>query len=193
MKYRFLLFGFVFLMVFPVLSQNKYEQETRIQKGEFPAQSLELITPYLEGAKRLRFYVETDSLKRSFETKFKKGKLHYSIEFDEQGSLEDIEFIIQPNDVPEDSWNKITGMLTSRFGKVRIKKIQQQYPNGDKKPEKVLKDAFQNLILPYINYELIFSHKGSKGYQDYEGLFNADGNLIKLRKSLPANYDHLLY
>jgi hypothetical protein len=59
--------------------------------------------------------------------------------------------------------------------------------------EKTLYNAFQNLILPDVNYELIFSAKEKNGFQEYEALFNADGNLIAIRKSFPPSYDHVLY
>lgn len=193
MKYK-IPFLVIFLLGFnAIVGQNKYEKEVRISKSEFPSEAFDLVSPYMDNAKRIRFYKETDSLKQSFELKFKKGKLHYSVEFDIEGKLEDVEFIIQPTDVPELSWENIKAQLKRKFEKHRIRKIQQQYPSQERNTEMVLKDAFQNLILPYINYELVFSTKETKGYQHYEALFDANGNLIRLRKSFPANYEHILY
>lgn len=174
-------------------SQNKYEQERKIPKTEFPSNAYQLISNYLESAKRIRFYRETDSVKQSFEAKFKKGRLHYSVEFDELGVLEDVEFRIKEADIPEESWANITLYLQKEFSKFRIVKIQQQYPAGNNSSEKTLEQAFQNLMLPHINYELVFSSKNNKGFQTYEALFNAGGSLVKLRKSLPPSYDHVLY
>ncbi|MEX0316258.1 MAG: hypothetical protein AB3N18_18905 [Allomuricauda sp.] len=192
---RFRLFAAIvlFMLVFKGLAQNKYEQEYRVSESEFPSIALKMISPYLNDAKRIRFYQEIDSVKKSFEVKFKKGKLRYSVEFDEQGQLEDVEFLITPDDIPEESWSQINSHLKSNFQKARIKKIQQQYPVGNSDSKKVLKEAFQNLILEYINYELIFTTKEDKGFQTYEGLFNASGKLIRLRKSFSPKYDHLLY
>ena len=67
-------------------AQNKYERESRIDKEEFPSKSFSLIQKYLEDAKRVRFYQEMDSTKKSYEAKFKKGRLHYSVEFNKNGS-----------------------------------------------------------------------------------------------------------
>lgn len=173
--------------------QNKYEQEFRITKSAFPSEALDLVSPYLKDVKRLRFYHEVDSTKKSYEVKFKKDRLRYSIEFDQEGHLEDVEFLIKKVDVPEESWTRIEDYLKNNFQKFRIKKIQQQYPIGENIPETILKQAFQNLILEYINYELIFTSKGEKGYQTYEALFSSSGTLLKLRESLPVSYDHILY
>ncbi|SHG51385.1 hypothetical protein [Flagellimonas flava] len=187
-------FTFLFLcLALSTVAQNKYEKEYRIPKSEFPSNALQMVSPYLEDAKRVRFYHETDSTKKSYELKLKKGRLHYSIEFNQNGDLEDVEFLIKETDVPEESWARITDQLQSKFKKIRIKRIQQQHPAGSTGVEKVLRDAFQNLILPTINYELVFTTKGEKGYQTFEGLFSAEGQLIKLRESLSADYDHILY
>lgn len=174
-------------------SEDKHEKETRIEESEFPEKALTKISPYLEDAKRIRFYKEVDSLKKSYEVKFRLGKLHYSVEFDPQGELEDVEFIIKENDVPEESWSRITAYLNHNFNKPRVLKIQQQYPKNGKTAQRVFKDAFQNLILPYINYEIIFTSNEEEGFQGYEGLFNARGQRLSIRKSIVADYDHLLY
>ncbi|GLU43521.1 hypothetical protein [Allomuricauda sp. NBRC 101325] len=175
-------------------AQNKYEKETRIDKADFPDNAFSLIETHLENSKRIRFYKEVDSTKQSFEVKLKKGKLHYSVEFDIQGALEDVEFEIDVVDIPEDSWTAIEKYLKSNHSKFRVKKIQQQYPAlKDENPSETIRKAFQNLILPEINYEIVFSAKTDKGFQEYEGLFNSVGQLITLRKSYPPNYDHILY
>ena len=100
MKFRltlFLMFGIAQI----TFGQNKYERESRIDKSDFPKSAYLLIEDYLKDAKRVRFYQETDSTKKSFEAKFKKGRLHYSVEFDAQGTLEDVEFKIKDNQFPD--------------------------------------------------------------------------------------------
>lgn len=175
-------------------AQNKYEKELRIDKDDFPNTSYLLIKDYLEDAKRVRFYQETDSTKKSYEVKFKKGRLHYSVEFDEKGLLEDVEFKIKERDIPNETWETITFYLDENHSKYRVKKIQQQYPVRKGQPtDETLHNAFQNLILPEVNYELVFSAKESNGFQEYEALFDSEGQLIRIRKSFPPSYDHVLY
>ena len=193
MKFKYLLFVIVGIVQI-TSAQNKYEQESRIDKADFPNSAYLLIEGYLKDAKRVRFYQEIDSTKKSYEAKFKKGRLRYSVEFDEQGTLEDVEFKIKVRDIPNDTWGAIQSYLDKNHYKHRVKKIQQQYPlREEKSVEKTLHNAFQNLILPDVNYELVFSAKESGGFQEYEALFDYEGQLIRLRKSFPPSYDHVLY
>lgn len=175
-------------------AQDKYEREFRIRKDQFPTVAHDLMREHIRDAKRLRFYKEVDSAKTSFEAKFKKDRLWYSVEFDEEGTLEDIEILIEPVDVPSDTFAKIEQYLKGEFSKHKIIRLQQQYLATPREPvEKTLKNAFQNLMLPSINYELMVSGKKDKSYVQFEILFDAQGNFLNQRQSLPPNYDHVLY
>ena len=125
MKFKYLLFVIVGIVQI-TSAQNKDEQESRIDKADFPNSAYLLIEGYLKDAKRVRFYQETDSTKKSYEAKFKKGRLRYSVEFDEQGTLEDVEFKIKVRDIPNDTWGAIQSYLDKNHYKHRVKKIQQQ-------------------------------------------------------------------
>ncbi|SDD84470.1 hypothetical protein SAMN05421636_10288 [Pricia antarctica] len=174
-------------------AQNKDEREHRIKKSQFPEKALSYIDEKLEGARRIRFYRETDGTKTSYEAKFKKDRLKYSVEFSEDGVLEDIEFLIGAIDIPDDTFSKMKEYLEKDFLKYRIRRIQKRYPIGKNDTETIVKHAFQNLMLPYIKYEIIVFGKKERGFARYEILFDADGNFENFRKSLPPNYDHILY
>ena len=182
------------LFTFIGYGQYKYEREYRIKKNQFPETAHAFIDQYLENARKIRYYRETDSTKISYEAKFKVDRLHYSVEFDEQGNLEDVEILIKEVDIPNESFERIKSYLDANFSKYRIRRIQQQYSASEyNSVEETLKNAFQNLILPNIRYELMVAGKKDRGFEDFEILYDADGNFIKLRKSLPVNYDHILY
>lgn len=194
-RYRSLLLLILVLFQFSMVnSQVKVEREHRIKKNQFPETAHDFIKEKLQDAKKLRFYKETDTAKISYQARFKKDKLYYSIEFDESGKLEDIEILIKEVDVPEDSWSNITKFLNEKFTEFKIRKIQQQYPiTSDETAETTLYNAFQNLLIPSLNYELLVRGKIHEDRADYEILFGAEGDFIKMRESLPANYDHVLY
>ncbi|WP_299800468.1 hypothetical protein [uncultured Maribacter sp.] len=174
-------------------SQYKYEREHRILKSQFPAEAIATIEENITDFKRIKFYKETDSIKISYEAKLKKDKLWYSIEFDKDGLLEDIEILIKTADIPNDTYTNMEIYLNNNFIKYRIKRLQQQYPSNSDTIEETFKNAFQNLILPYNNYEIVIVGRKEEGYLDYEILFDADGNFKQIRTSLPPNYDHVLY
>jgi hypothetical protein len=174
--------------------QVKYEREFRILREQFPKSALESVSPYLDGVKKLKFYKEIDSNRRSYELKFKKDRLHYSVEFNEEEALEDVEVIIKPVDIPEQTWNTIQEHLGSSWPKYKVRKIQQQYPrDAFSSDSETFQKAFQNLILPEIRYEIVVRGKTEDGYRDFELLYDAKGELLLMRESLPPNYDHVLY
>ncbi|MGB5355740.1 MAG: hypothetical protein WBN11_03515, partial [Eudoraea sp.] len=165
-----------------------------IKKCQFHSNAHAFLEEKLKDARRIRFYKETDSTKVSFEAKFKKDKLQYSVEFDEEGNLEDIEILINEVDIPEDTWSTISYYFQEEFEKYKVKRIQQQYVAIEQESVDVtLNNAFQNLLLPSVNYEIMVAGKTKSIYEDFEILFSADGTFVNRRKSLPANYDHVLY
>lgn len=192
MRYKFF---FIFLFIGCTISaQNKQERKYRVLKSQFPKKALAQIQEKLEDVKRIRFYKEIDIKKNSYEAKFKKDRLWYNIEFSENGELEDIEIVIKPIDIPEDVFLNITMYLKKSFTKYRIRKIQQQYSVNDiEDAETTVKNAFQNLMLPSINYVLVIAAKKDKINEQFEILFDAEGTFKSLQKLLPANYDHVLY
>ncbi|MCX2718249.1 hypothetical protein [Lentiprolixibacter aurantiacus] len=193
-KYSFYLSLLLLLLATAGWSQNKYEREFRIKKSQFPENAHAFLKDELQNAKRIRYYKEVDSSKVSYEVKFKKERLFYSIEFDASGELEDVEILIKEADMPNSSYEAIDGYLKGYFTKYRIRKIQQQYTLAAfGTVSSTLKNAFQNMIDPKINYELIVGGATDASFQDYEILFDSEGNFISMRKSLPANYDHVLY
>ena len=92
---RFKIVLLLFILGSGILAaQNKYERSYRIRKSQFPEKALNFISEKLEAASQVKFYKETDSAKTSFEAKFKKDRLWYTIEFNKDGVLESIGIII---------------------------------------------------------------------------------------------------
>ncbi|NJB36804.1 hypothetical protein [Croceivirga sp. JEA036] len=174
------------------MAQTKNEREIRISEDEFPSSAYSRLVPYLTNSKHLRFYQEKDGDKLSYEAKFKSGKIHYSVEFDAHGVLEDVEYIIEEIDIPDASWEVMQVYLNSKFSRYRIKKIQQHYPNISG-AQTTLKNAFQNLLTKEIRYEMIVAYRTKKGFKEIEILFNAAGQHLYSRESIPQKYDYVRY
>ena len=185
---------YVLLCCSPFLNaQIKHEREHRIRKDQFPETAKTLIAEEVQDAKKIKYYKEIDGDRTKYEVKLKKDKLWYSIEFNKDGVLEDIEITVKPIDLPDESYTAITNYLGRNFNKYKIQKIQQQYLADQNDVKATFKKAFQNLILPEVNYELMINGKEDKRYELFEMLFNAEGKFIKKRTALPPNYDHILY
>ena len=187
-----IVFSFLLVNVF-CFGQKKQEREFRIDQEDLPQKIIPILSDYLNTVKRLRFYKELDGEKSSYEVKFKKDKLFYSVEFDENGTLEDVEFIIKETAIPRVTLNTIKDHFSKTYGKFRIKKIQQQYLNNGTDTKAVLRKAFQNLLVPEINYEIVIAVKDGEGYGEYEVTFDSDGQHLLTRKSIAPKYDHVLF
>ena len=183
----FLLFNFSF-----IFSQEKYEREHRINKTDFPVKASDLIKEKKVDSKKIKFYKEIDSLKTTFKAKFKKDRLWYSIDFNENGDLENINVQIKSIDIPNESFETIITYLGENFKSYKIKKIQQKYA-AHNDVDATFKNAFQNLMLPSLFYEISIAGKVDTHKEQFQILFDAEGIFKSSRKSLPPNYDHVLY
>ena len=193
-KYLIVLAPLFLCLGYTAFAQIKNERAYRIRKVQFPVKALNFITENMKDVRRLKFYKENDSSKVGFEAKFRKERLWYSAQFNKEGIMEDIAISIQPVDIPDDSFLNIIKNLRNSFVKHRIRKIEQQYPiTRAETTDTTIKNAFQNLILPSINYALVVTAKKEKRNELFEILFDAEGHFKSIRKSLPPNYDHVLY
>ncbi len=175
-------------------AQNNQEREHRIKKSQFPLEALQLIEANNDDFKRIKYYKAIDSTSKTFIAKFKKDRLFYSMNFNETGVFKGLGFAIKPVDMPDESFSRITAYLDQTFEKSKIRKMFQTYSiQPDVQIEKTLKNAFQNLMLPHINYALFIKGKKDGVRDDFEVSFDAKGNLIQLKKALPTNYDRVLY
>lgn len=187
MKYKFSLF-FLFLTICSLaFSQTRPEREHRIKKSQFPP--IEARTVHKE-AKNLKYYKEVDTSETRYILKFRLKKLEYRLEVDELGQTRQLGHKVGEIDVPRDTYAQMTDFVNDRFPKTKIKHILQYYSMDS---DNALKNAYQNLILPNNTYELLFMGKKNKENKEYIATFDAEGNIIKLREALPANFDRVLY
>jgi hypothetical protein len=176
------------------MAQSKLEREHRIKKSQFPEKGKLFMETKIGPVKTLRYYREIDSSTITFTSKFKKDRLHYNIQFSENSEFQKVAITVKEIDIPMDSWQRITSFMDRYFTKYRIKKILQQYAVTKDQPEAAtLKNAFQNMILPEIKYEILAKGKMDSSYQEYKILFDSEGDMVLLEKALPPNYDHILY
>src|SRR5690606_16165251 len=96
-------------------AQIKQEQEIRIDREMFPDRSLELLEGHLQGVRKLRFYQEIENGEMSYEAKFKKGRLHDSVEVLENGELEHVEPSVKKQYSHNDGWDAIQGHLDVHY------------------------------------------------------------------------------
>lgn len=196
MKFNvYFLFIVMIFSSFKGISQTKSEKETRIESKDFPKKALKLLENVPVKSKQIRFYKETDSEKISYEAKLKFNQKQYSIEFDNEGNLEDVEIIIKQKNLDDELLNTIKTYFKDHYVKFWILKIQKQYSKETSGTDEfILKKAIEDSDVAIINYEIIaqIQSKGSKE-EFKEFTFNHIGILLKSRHIEPSSYEHVLY
>ncbi len=184
----------LFSIGFLSFSQDKQERQYRIKKSQFPDTCKSFFFENIEHTKRVRYYKEVDTAQTNYTIKFKKDRLNYHIDFDQNNNLQCIGFRINEIDLPSDAYSQIESYMVSTFDKFKIRRIFQQYHISIKnKEDQLLKDAFQNMMLPSTIYRVLVVGKKNGRRHEKEVLFDAEGNLKSIRNILPANFDRILY
>lgn len=169
-------------------SQTKNEKEERILQKNFPEKTSLSVSLIKLKSKRILFYKETNNTKISFETKFKFNKHRYSIEFSENGTLEDVEKTLK-NDL-----NEIETFFNKNYDKWSLKKVQKQYIfNAKTKQHIFINNILKNEEDSAFNFEIIAEVKEKKSYSLKEFLFDSKGNHLSTKNIATSSYGHVLY
>ncbi|NRB60608.1 MAG: hypothetical protein HRU50_11805 [Winogradskyella sp.] len=175
-------------------SQTKNKKEERIPKDQFPDQALELINELPTNCKRIRFYKETDGDKKSYEVKFKYQKKNYSIEFSEDGILEDIEVLIKFKNLEKVIRANIKTHFKSYYKTYKLIKVQAQYLyQNDVDFNEFTKYVLNNTKELQPNFEIIAEVREVKKREIKEFTYNSKGEFIKDITLEPESYEHVLY
>lgn len=182
-----------FFCVITIVAQNKIEREHRILKSQFP-EVLYTKEKLGDDVKKIKYYKEVGLQEVVYTTKFKKVKLHYHMQYSNNGDLQNIGFRIKQVDFPFEAFTAINNQLVYSYDKFKIIRMYQQYPVESREDEaSVLKSAFMNLMEPNMQYRLIVKGRkdGKKVLKEF--WFTASGSFVKERNMLPANFDRVLY
>ena len=190
MKLPTLLF-LMFYLSQSLYAQLKYEKEYRISSDEVAQEALDFFS-VLHTKFRIKWFREESIDRNSLEAKFKHSGNSYSVEFNEEGEIEDIEVTIELSDIPAEVQQKITTYLNSHFLKHKLCKVQRQY-SGDRA-------SLQNLLssntkddsgTQLIKYELVVKVRTDEGRKELEMLFDSIGELESQSRIVEKNTDNL--
>jgi hypothetical protein len=175
-------------------SQTKNEHEERVKLSELPEPAIKVINVLPKQCKRLRFYKETDGEMQSFEAKFKYKKQQYSVEFNIEGVVEDIEVTVKPKQIEKKITSEIEAYFKTHFEKAKLIKIQRQYIyNAVATPSVFVENVLTEKSTATVNYEIIAEVKSDSKRQIGEFLFNERGTFLSFITLNPNSYEHALY
>jgi len=177
-----------------ISSQTKNEIEKRINLSELPETAQILVSKLPSNCMRLRFYMETDGDKQSFEAKFKHRKKLYSLEFSENGIIEDIEVVTKFKRIKEATKKRINNYFSESYTKHRLIKIQRQYIySNEYNSIDFVKNILSENSKAKTNFEIIAEVKLEKARAIKEFTFNNYGTFLNFRVLKPTSYEHVLY
>lgn len=186
---KFALIVILLLVSGNVFSQLKYEKESRLKRSEIPVAALNLLESIAVPGK-IKWYLEEGLQGKTIEAKFRFNNNYYSIEFDTQGNLQDIEKTISFTEVPDNVKESVIKKLESEFSKFSITKTQVHYPG--KNPEIVSIIRNPRAEIPnHVKYELIVNGKTGNTAKQYEMIFDHNGVLTGTKEIIQKNADNL--
>lgn len=169
--------------------QSKYERESRINRSETPQAMQELINRMQLGSK-IKYYKESQLNGHSYEVKTKINDHLYSIEFDSDGNIEDIEQTIHFKEISQESQTTICTILYQELRKFKIEKIQEQWTgNAD-----ILVLSINNRKASpqvVLAYELVVAGIRNNHLAKYELLISPTGELLSLREIIERSYQNI--
>lgn len=173
------------------LAQTKYEREYKLNKSEIPEAAQSFIDA-CQFSSKVKWYGEESQDGRSIEAKTNKKGKKFSLEFNLEGKIADVEWEVEKTQIETKVLNRIKEELGQIFSKYKLQKIQIQW-TGDQ-------ESLINLVrgLPQTDnfvqkYEWIIKGKKDKLTAMYELLFGPEGKLEYMAKIQTRNTDNMDY
>ncbi|GAB5522754.1 MAG: hypothetical protein Roseis2KO_06260 [Roseivirga sp.] len=167
----------------------KKEREERVKSIDVPAESRSWLSKTFPAIKKVKWYKEETSGKKSFEAKFRQKGSKYSVEFSEQGVIEDVEVSKGLSDLPESTEQQLRAAF-GNFDKFRLIEFQEQWTADT---PQLLQQALlnQDSTQITIRYEVVFKAIMDGQHTLWEGLFDTRGQLLSKRKVALRPTDNL--
>jgi hypothetical protein len=186
------LLSFILLIFsFQILSaQTKFEYEESVPVENVPENAIIALDELFSEVKSEKWYKEISDEGVSFEAKFKSLKNAYSMEFDSSGVFQDIEQLIDFSTIPINTHDTILIYLETNFDGFKITRTQRQYSGSFEEVMRLFSFQSNNAIL---QYEIEFNGKKNKEKKRWEALFDAEGNLVRIREVKSDSSINLIY
>lgn len=175
-------------------SQTKTEREYRIKKDTIAENACVFINQsgFLEEKTKVKWYREESNDGTSVEAKFSQNGRGFSIEFSQQGQLQDVEIEIDEDEIPKKTLKSIEENLNEEFSKWKIKRVQRQWVGGE---ADVINSIKQKSAQPNVteNFELIVKGQSPEDKSYFEFLFDSSGKLLRKERIVESASDILIY
>lgn len=191
MNPKIIITGIIIIFSLNVIqAQTKFEKEYRLKNSSVPDKAAAFIDS-LPFQKKIKWYFEENNSGNSIEAKFKSEKTRYSIEFDTDGNIQDIEKEMLWADIPASTQRQITAHLDAKYGYHKIQKIQVQYSgSSDNLINFINKKNTKNIT---TRYEIIVKTRLIRKLSLFEMTFDEKGQHHNTAEIQFKNTDNLEY
>jgi|GEM_PF-816143 len=208
-KFVILICSGIFLLP-PLTAQVKFEQERRITEQVVP-DSARLVVEAISSGSRIKWYQEQRLEGISFEAKYALEGRQYSVEFNQQGVLEDVEIALKWKEVPQPASVGMEAHFDSTYLRHRLRKVQEQLSGslpaiqehwqqwsatnpvdagGGANSHILVMDTLKKVML---RYEVVVQVRTAEGPALHEVLFDEQGRMLQTATILLRNTDNLAY
>lgn len=180
MKITWIVLVFSFVCLAAKGQEVKTEQEERINVTEVPQESRDWLGESFSGLEKVKWYREETSGKKSYEAKFKRAGDKFSVEFSEEGLVEDVEIGRRLSELAGTTRQKLESAF-GQFKRFKVRRFQEQWTASS--PD-LLQAALlnNNSSAIEVRYEVVFKALIDGQHTFWEGLFDQEGKLLQRRK-----------
>jgi len=193
-----------------LFAQVKFEQESQVSQEVIPTSAMTLVLLLTPDA-RVNWYQEQQVEGISYEAKYKLNGRHYSVEFSQDGVLEDVEIELKWMEVPQPAAEAMKAHFDSTYLRYRVRKVQEQFSgglpaiqvrlqqmaasepaegNGNANGDAHISGDGTALVL---RYEVVVQVRTEQGPALHEVLFDEQGRMLQTAVILLRNTDNLAY
>ncbi len=174
-------------------AQIKYEKEEKTDVEQVPAAAVDFIHA-VDSLLVGRWYREISNQGTSYEWKGKINDQCTSIEFDQDGSLQDVEILRKFAKLPLDLMEILQKSLSTRYQRYSVRRCQEQWAGTSVAIKNALIRSSPTDDLS-VKYELVV--RARHGHKDdterYELLLKLDGSIVREAMLVRSLSDHMDY
>lgn len=170
----------------------KVEREWKIKFKDLPEVIQDHMKPYHHGKNKMKCFQEQDGLHNSYEVKLRVNNEWFSIEFDRDSKLEDIELTVGEDQVNPSVLNRVKEHL-SGFDRYDIDKIQRQFSSKTWTDKMTINSALTEKVGDIERWEIEVTVLVDGEWKSYEMLFSIDGGFLNQREILERPIDNVMY
>lgn len=173
-------------------AQLKVERESRIKRSAVPTAAVDLVNQ-LSDKTRWRWYREESQGGTTIEAKGKVGGRKCSVEFYEDGRLQDVEVVVEFKTLPDSVQAAICEVLNAKdYYKIKMLKVQDQFVGEVREIAKAIR--IEPTAQVQHRYEIEVEAKTKEeGQNRYEYTFDAAGAVLSIEQVVLRNMDNLEY